>query len=552
MALPKTMRAARFTSTAGGLVKHLKVDAATPLPKNADSLPQDSTLVKVAYASLNPVDYKLPELYLFRAFKMSMPAVAGGDYGGSVVSTELPHLKPGDRVFGRSDPPAFGSFAEYLVVSNKEGVVPLPDGVSMRDAATLGVAGITAYQCLAPYVKPGSKVLINGGSGGTGSFGVQIAKAMGCYVTSTCSGPNVQMVKDLGADEVIDYRTVNVVEHLKRQGKQFDHIIDNVCTPDIYYNAHHYLKQGGIYALIAGEPSLRAVVTLLKMFCTPAWLGGGKRPLKFVERKSNAEDYATVAGWMKEGKVKAVVEKEYPLDEAADAFARLKTGRTRGKLVVKTNNSCAPGFNWTADDSYNAQSLCAYETVALGYSGFCGLFTYEDWEGYEYSVDINFAGNNAFQSTTGRAVGVGYVEEVKARLEHHLIKTPTAQVNTTLDSNEKTFPLHQALNFDFSHDTNIMGILTAFGLTQFAEALPDDHIKRDRQLIVSHMEPFGARLDIEIIETPSPLSGDRSNRATYMDGESTKYVHFILNQRKIPLGASYSSCGDRDDGWCEL
>ena len=209
-------------------------------------------------------------------------------------------------------------------------------------------------------------------------------------------------------------------------------------------------------------------------------------------------------------------------------------------------------FNWTAVDSYNAQSLCAYETVALGYSPFCGLFTYEEWEGYEYSVDINFAGNNMFQSPTGRAVGIGYVYEIMSRLEHHLIKKPTAQINVTLDSNPKTFPLHQALNFDFSHDTNIAGILTAFGLTQFAELLPSDHIKQDRQLIVSHMEPFGARLDIEIISTPQPLSGDRKAGDTYSKGGQTKYVHFILNQRTIPLGESYSQCGQRDDGWCEL
>ena len=113
----------------------------------------------------------------------------------------------------------------------------------------------------------------------------------------------------------------------------------------------------------------------------------------------------------------------------------------------------APGFNWTVSDSYNAQSLCAYETVALGYSSFCGLFTYDEWQGYEYSVDINFAGNDGFQSPTGRAVGVGYVQEVLARLQHHLITQATAQVNTTLDGMPSTFPLNQSLYFDFSHDS---------------------------------------------------------------------------------------------------
>ncbi|KAK3054112.1 hypothetical protein LTR09_004890 [Extremus antarcticus] len=333
-ALPTTMRASRFSDTTGGLEKNLKLEDA-PLPKDASTLPDGATLVKVEYASPNPVDYKMPELWLYRRLAMTLPAIPCGDYAGTVVVSKLAHLKPGDRVFGRSDPPASGSFAEYLVVLSNEGVVPLPDGVSMRDAATLGVAGITAYQCLAPYVKPGSKVLINGGSGGCGTFGIQIAKVLGCTVTTACSWPNVQLCKDLEADEVIDYRTTNPVELLKRNGTQFDHIVDMVGLPALYYNAHHYLKDEGVFILIAGAPTLSSTMDLLQMFCLPSWLGGGRRALKFHGRKNNAKEYATIAGWMKEGKVKAVVEKEYALEEAPDAFRSFKTGRTRGKLVVK-------------------------------------------------------------------------------------------------------------------------------------------------------------------------------------------------------------------------
>ncbi|GAB7364516.1 hypothetical protein MBLNU230_g5324t2 [Neophaeotheca triangularis] len=214
----------------------------------------------------------------------------------------------------------------------------------------------------------------------------------------------------------------------------------------------------------------------------------------------------------------------------------------------------SPEFNWTIEDSYNAQSLCAYETVALGYSAFCDLFTYPEWQGYEYSIDLSFAGNNAFQSPTGRAIGIGYVSEILARLSHHTITTPTAQVNVTLDNNTATFPLNQTLNFDFSHDTNIMSILTAFGLTQFSRPLPTTHIPATHELIVSHLEPFAARLDIEIISTPHPLNGNRKDGNNYDEsaGGETRYVHFVLNQRTIPLGRSFPACGERDDGWCEL
>ncbi|KAH0384235.1 phosphoglycerate mutase-like protein, partial [Aureobasidium melanogenum] len=211
----------------------------------------------------------------------------------------------------------------------------------------------------------------------------------------------------------------------------------------------------------------------------------------------------------------------------------------------------APGFDWTVEDSYNAQSLCSYETVAYGFSQFCGLFTYEEWEGYEYSIDIQFAGGNGFQSPTGRAIGIGYVQEILARLQHHTIDSPIAQINVTLDNNTITFPLDQTLNFDFSHDTNIMSILTAFGFTQFAQFLPADRIV-PRDLIVSHLEPFAARLDIEIINAPAPVKTSRKNENFYEEGKATKYIHFILNQRTIPLHRSFPECVERDDGWCEL
>jgi hypothetical protein len=97
-----------------------------------------------------------------------------------------------------------------------------------------------------------------------------------------------------------------------------------------------------------------------------------------------------------------------------------------------------------------------------------------------------------------------------------------------------------------------MSILTAFGFTQFAPVLPDTYIPANHSLIVSHMEPFGARLDMEVINTPSPLNGSRADGPQYLPGPPTTYIHFILNQRTLPMGPSFPACGMRDDGWCEL
>ena len=187
--------------------------------------------------------------------------------------------------------------------------------------------------------------------------------------------------------------------------------------------------------------------------------------------------------------------------------------------------------------------------VAYGFSMFCDLFTYDEWVGFEYSIDIAFSGSTAFQSPTGRAIGIGYQQEVMARLRNHTLGYSGSQINTTLDSSTETFPLNQSLYFDFSHDTNIVSILTAFGFRQFSQFLDPTQHPGAHNLTVSHVTPFAARLDVEIIHAPSPLSPDRSG---YQDGDETKYIHFILNQRTLPLGASFPECGNRVDGWCEL
>lgn len=192
--------------------------------------------------------------------------------------------------------------------------------------------------------------------------------------------------------------------------------------------------------------------------------------------------------------------------------------------------------------------------MAFGYSAFCDLFTFSEWESFEYSIDVSFAGNNYFQSPTGKAVGIAYVEEVLARLNHHVLLTSETQANITLDNNTSTFPLNQTLYFDFSHDTNIAAVLTAFGLTQFAQFLPSsgklgvyasrNRIRSDtrpctgpppnRQLIVSHLQPFAARLDIEIISAPHPVAANRTVGANaYLVGDPTTYVHFIINQVSV-------------------
>lgn len=334
------MRAMQWTTTAGGIEQNLSLNSSASLPKDATSLPKDSTLVKVAYTTINPVDYKVPEMTMARTFAFTKPATPCLDFSGTVVATGRSDLQEGDKVCGKSEPPVFGALGEYVVVG-RQGCVKLPAGASLKQAAGLGVCGLTAYQTLVPFLPGGKgtgmKIFVNGGSGGVGTFTLQIAKVLGCNVTTSCSGPNVDLCKSLGADDVIDYRTTDLVQELTRRSTQFDLLVDNVNVggSPLFWAAHNYLKPEGKYVTIAGDVSPSKIWSLLQMFLLPAWLGGGQRTPKFVMCASSAEQYAQLAQWMQEGKLKTVVEETYDMERAGEAFARSKSGRARGKVIVK-------------------------------------------------------------------------------------------------------------------------------------------------------------------------------------------------------------------------
>jgi NADPH:quinone reductase-like Zn-dependent oxidoreductase len=187
--LPATMRAWQWSQCNDTLENAIQLNESAPLPTASRQLALGESLIMVHAASLNPVDYKLPELPIVGRMAISKPATPGLDFAGKVVQVGPDcHVKVGQMVFGKLEPnQQFGTLGEYIIGS-KSGTVPLPDRIPVEQAATLGVCGLVTYQALAPNVKPGGRVLVNGGSGGTGTFAVQIAKALGCHVTTTCSG----------------------------------------------------------------------------------------------------------------------------------------------------------------------------------------------------------------------------------------------------------------------------------------------------------------------------------------------------------------------------
>lgn len=335
--LPKTMRAWQYSSTNGGLEKnlHLNPSAALPKPK------ADQHLVKILAAALNPVDYKPAEMPLVARLFISKPATPGIDFVGTIVKpASNSTLKAGQLVFGAagSSPLAGGALREYAVAGETAtGVVP--EGVDPMPFAGVGVAGLTAYQSIVTRVKKGDKIFINGGSGGVGMFGIQFAKAVGCHVTNSCSTPNVDLCKSLGADRVIDYKKENVLQSLL-DSEKFDHVVDNVGHDrELVWRCGEFLKPGATYVRVAGELSLGGVLDGMKRKVTPGFLGGMTGKMEGFWPKPNVKDIAQIADWIKDGKVRVVVDQNFPFEEAVGSIERLKTGRARGKIVVKVAES---------------------------------------------------------------------------------------------------------------------------------------------------------------------------------------------------------------------
>ena len=370
--LPTSHRSAELTP-ASNPISTIRINQVAPVP----AIPKTGTftLIKVLSTSLNPVDYKLASLPypLPRLMIGAAPHTPGLDFVGRVWSTNDSRLKGGDIVWGLVPATAReGAAADFVVVKGDGWGGKIPEGWldmasktgrELEELGTFGVCGFTAFQALLKGdlgfsqtwnkrgagrdMGRGGKVFINGGSGGVGSFMVQIAKrGFGCEsVVATCSGANADLVRSLGADEVVDYRNTSVVGALKEWsmkngGQQFDLIIDNVGSSEIYYQCHNFLKpgsEGGKYVMVGAGMSLAATRDIAMMLLLPGFLGGGQRPVGFFGLTRVPQDQWELCGkWMLEGRVKAVIEDEnrFDLDDIQKAFQKLHGGRTRGKIVV--------------------------------------------------------------------------------------------------------------------------------------------------------------------------------------------------------------------------
>lgn len=312
----------------------------TPEPELRD----DDVLVEVRAAGVNPLDSKIRDGAFKRILPYRLPLVLGNDVAGVVVGVgaDVRRFKPGDEVYARPDKNRIGAFAE-LIAMDEADVALKPSNLTMEEAASIPLVALTAWQALVEKanLKEGQKVLIHAGSGGVGTLAIQLAKHLGATVATTTSSANVDLVKSLGADVVIDYKKQDFETVLSG----FD-VVLNSLGKDTLEKSLKVLKPGGRLISISGPPDvafakengsswvLQQVMRLLSF--------GIRRKAKrrgvsysFLFMRADGEQLSKVTALIEAGIIRPVIDRVFPFSATNDALAYIETGRSKGKAVVK-------------------------------------------------------------------------------------------------------------------------------------------------------------------------------------------------------------------------
>jgi len=314
------------------------MDVPAPAPGPRD------ILVQVRAAGLNPVDFKFRQGKLRAILRPKLPLVLGNELAGEVIAVgrDVKRFRVGDRVFARVAKERAGAFAEQACV-DEDDVAQMPRNLDFTAAAAIPLAGLTALQALRDelHLKPGQKLFVSGGAGGVGTFAIQIAKWLGAHVTTTASKRGEALVRSLGADEVIDYTVQDISSVAARFDAGFD-LIGGKTLAEMF----DIMKPGASIVSVAAVPEPQTAIRDL----------GGRRALsvifwlisygirsrarragvsyRFLFMHPSGSDLALLAELIEQGKLKAIVDRTYPLAKIADALDYVESGRAKGKVVV--------------------------------------------------------------------------------------------------------------------------------------------------------------------------------------------------------------------------
>lgn len=319
-----------------GNIDDVQLDEQSQPPLTADAV-----LVKVHAASINPLDLRVLEGEFKAILPVKFPFILGNDFAGTVVEvgSKVTQFKAGDEVYAKTD--LNGAFAEYTVVQQSS-LALKPQNISMEQAAALPLVALTSWQALVEIakVKAGQKVLIHAGSGGVGSIAIQLAKSLGATVATTTSAKNSGWVKELGADIIIDYKTMDFEQELK----DYDVVLDTQGGKTLEKSLN-VLKRGGRLISISGPPDhafaeainpnwfLKCVIPMLSWSIRHK----AKRGItySFLFMQPNGQQLSKITELVEAGKIKPVVDQTYDFIQIKEALQYVNTGRAKGKVVLQ-------------------------------------------------------------------------------------------------------------------------------------------------------------------------------------------------------------------------
>jgi alcohol dehydrogenase len=309
------MRAAQIKSYGGPEV----LETVDDVPKPAVGSGQ--VLVEVHAAGVNPFDWKVRAGFMKDFIPLNFPATLGGDFSGVVaeVGEGVFGFKIGDEVYGQANAAGGqGSYAEFTPVVVEQ-VAPKPKNLDFTTAAAVPLASASAYQALVEHanLQSGQKVLIHGGAGGIGTFAIQLAKNLGAHIATTASSEDIDFVKSLGADEVIDYKTQKFEEIVKDYDAVFD-----LAGGETTKKSYQVLKSGGVLVSMTEQPDEELA---------------SKYGVKTIAQQTHttSDKLAKISELIDQGVIKVFVDKVFPLDQAAQAQDYLQNGHPKGKVVLK-------------------------------------------------------------------------------------------------------------------------------------------------------------------------------------------------------------------------
>lgn len=305
---------------------------------------EHDVLVAIQAASLNPIDFKLKEGKIKLLLKYDMPLTLGNDFSGIVVKVGLRvnGFKVGDEVYGRPRKSRIGTLAEYIAV-HQDDISLKPRNLSFEEAASIPLVGLTTYQAFNDILKlqKGQKILIHAGAGGVGTFAIQLAKVMGAYVATTASDKGYELVKSLGADQIINYRKENFAELLTG----YDAVYDTLGG-EILEQSFRILKPNGQIVSVSGKPNARFGKEARLGWLKTTLLSIASRKLTALEKKTgttyhflfmkpSGAQLQIIKEWIEEGRIKPVIDKVFKFEEAPQALKYLEGGSAKGKVIIK-------------------------------------------------------------------------------------------------------------------------------------------------------------------------------------------------------------------------